>query len=130
MTPNDKLFLLADGQVGMLMQTVAYGDASDYILQTIDAATHDWGASYVLPENCAEIYSGNGKYLFFCNAGDSLYGYNAGTQKFDRLLIWTGVNIDSSQILCLSMLDNEQIVAVISSNGEVEVCFFAKSQPG
>lgn len=48
MTPNDKLFLLADGQVGMLMQTVAYGDASDYILQTIDAATHDWGASYVL----------------------------------------------------------------------------------
>ena len=126
MTPNDKLFLLADGQVGMLMQTAAYSDSSDYILQTIDAATHDWGASYVLPENYAEIYSGNGKYLFFCNAGDSLYGYNAGTQEFDRLLIWTGVNIDSSQILCLSMLDNEQIVAVISSNGEVEVASLQK----
>lgn len=126
MTPNDKLFLLADGQVGMLMQAVAYGDASDCILQTIDAATHDWGASYVLPENCAEIYSGNGKYLFFCNAGDSLYGYNAGTQEFDRLLIWTGVNIDSSHILCLSMLDNEQIAAVISSNGKVEVASLQK----
>ena len=126
MTPNDKLFLLADGQVGMLMQTVAYSDSSDYILQTIDVATHDWGASYVLPENCAEIYSGNGKYLFFCNAGDSLYGYDIETQEFERLLIWTGVNIDSSQILCLSMLDNEQIVAVISSNGEVEVASLKK----
>lgn len=126
MTPNDKLFLLADGQVGMLMQTAAYSDSSDYILQTIDIATHDWGASYVLPENCAEIYSGNGKYLFFCNAGDSLYGYDTEAQEFERLLIWTGVNIDSSQILCLSMLDNEQIVAVISSNGEAEVASLKK----
>ena len=81
---------------------------------------------FTIPENCAEIYSGDGKYLFFCNAGDSLYGYNAGTQEFDRLLIWTGVNIVSSHILCLSMLDNEQIAAVISSNGKVEIASLQK----
>jgi len=129
MTPNDPLYLLADGRVGVRSQAGHLDESSDYALQTIDVEAQDWGDTYALPESSAQIYSGSGKYLFFCNAGDSLYGYNVDTQKFERLLIWTGVNIDSSQILCLTVLNDEQLAVVLSSNGKFELASVSKVNP-
>ena len=122
MSPEDRLILLADGHVAACIQ-----EDDIYTVQKIAPETHSWDKLYALPESSTQIYSGNGEHLFFCTSGDSLYGYNAKKQELERLLIWTGVNIDSSQILALSVFDDEELAVVISSGRQSEIAYLKKA---
>lgn len=118
-SPDNQLYLLADGNVAICIQKDRGG--MDNILQTLDVEAQTWGTKYILPKSCTQIFSGHGEHLFFCNAGDSLLGYSKKTDAFNRLLSWTSVNINSSQILCLAALCENQLAVAISSDGGIQI---------
>ena len=124
---NENLILFEGGHVGLRSrQGGSSAEDTKYTLQTIDVTEKGWGASYPLPAGSNKIYPGSGEYSFFCNSGDSLYGYSSKTENFERLLSWTSVNINSEAVLWLSVLDNEQLVAIVHSNGKTSLmCFNA-----
>lgn len=127
---NENLILFEDGQVGLRSrQGGSSAEDTKYTLQTIDVTEKGWGASYPLPAGSNKIYPGSGEYSFFCNSGDSLYGYSSKTEDFERLLSWTSVNINSEAVLWLSALDNEQLVAIVHSNGKTETAVMTKTDP-
>ncbi|MBD5170354.1 MAG: hypothetical protein HDT20_09615 [Oscillibacter sp.] len=116
------LVLLSDGTVGAVVSV------SDTINQTytrqlrsIDKDAKDWGASYDLPENAYETYSGGGDYLFYYKNGETLYGYKAeveeGAEPGERLLSWLDADINSDDIQFFSFLPDGRVVVMTRSWG-------------
>ena len=109
----DALVLLADGQVALRTAAPAADGAQE--LRSIHPEAGDWGASYPLPVGGGRVYGGGGDWLYFCTGGDSLYGYDIEVGRLERLLSWTGVSIDSGQVLCAAPLEDGRLLTVTGS---------------
>ena len=123
----DALVPLADGSAALRTSGGMPGDAE--VLRVIRPESGDWGESCTLPESCGSIYGGSGEYLFFCDSGDSLYGYNTETGALERLLSWTGVNINSGGVLCLSVLEDGRLAVVTDVGGSTEIAVLTPTDP-
>lgn len=116
-SPWDALVLLADGRAAARTRSPAPGEAD--ILRVIRPEAGDWGESYVLPACYDKVYDGSGGWLFFCTSGDSLYGYNAGGERLERLLSWTGTNINCESVSGLAALEDGRLFAVVGGEETV-----------
>lgn len=123
----DALVLLVDGKVALRTSGAVPGDAE--VLRVIRPDSGEWGDAYTLPAACGNIYGGGGGYLFFCDSGDSLYGYHTGTGALERLLSWTGVNIDSGRVRCLSALEDGRLAVVTDDNDSAEIAILTPTDP-
>ncbi len=123
----DALVRLSDGSAALRTPGAMPGDAE--VLRVIRPESGEWGESYTLPVSCGNLYGGSGDYLFFCNSGDSLYGYNTGTGALERLLSWTGVNINSGRVLCVSVLEDGRLAVVTDSNSNAEIAVLTPTDP-
>lgn len=106
----DPLVQLADGRTALWIADRTMTDRQE--LRVIRPEAGDWGESYILPDACGEVYGGAGGWLFFCNSGDSLYGYDMETGKLERLLSWTGVGVNSEAVFCAVPLEDGRLAAV------------------
>lgn len=116
-SPWDALVLLADGRAAARTRSPAPGEAD--VLRVIRPEAGDWGESYILPACCDKVYDGSGGWLFFCTSGDSLYGYNAGRERLERLLSWTGTNINCESVGGLAALEDGRLFAVVGGEETV-----------
>lgn len=116
-SPWDALVLLADGRAAARTRSPAPGEAD--VLRVIRPEAGDWGESYVLPACYDKVYDGSGDWLFFCTSGDSLYGYNAGGERLERLLSWTGTNINCESVSGLAALEDGRLFAVVGGEETV-----------
>lgn len=116
-SPWDALVLLADGRAAARTRSPAPGEAD--VLRVIRPEAGDWGESYILPACYDKVYDGSGGWLFFCTSGDSLYGYNAGGERLERLLSWTGTNINCESVGGLAALEDGRLFAVAAGEETV-----------
>lgn len=107
----DSLVLMADGRAALRTRSSALGEPD--ILRVIRPDAGDWGESYLLPARYAKVYDGSGDWLFFCDSGDALYGYNTDRGRLERLLSWTGMSINCESIGCLAVLEDGRLFAVV-----------------
>ena len=124
---RDAMVLLEDGRAALRTAGASPGEAG--ALRAIRPESGGWGESYPLPVRCGEVWSGGGGYLFFCGSGDALYGYRAETGELVRLLSWTGVDINSGRVLCLSALEEGRLVAVASTDSGAEIAVLTPADP-
>lgn len=114
-----ELVLLGDGVVAM--NTYEYdrltGEGGQ-VLRTIDPQTHDWGAEYPMPLNANSVYPGGGKYLFYYDNGDSLYGFHAKTETGEKILSWSSADINRSDLRFFTLLEDGRIAAMTRRWGE------------
>jgi len=102
------LILLSDGSVGGRF----YDDEnSRVVLRTIDKEAKAWGTEYPI-HNADRLYNGAGKYLFYYDMGDSLYGYNAEKSEGERLLSWSNADINADNLQFFTFLEDGRIVAM------------------
>lgn len=127
---DDRLILLENGQVGLRTgQGNSFTESGSYTLETIDTAANDWGTSYELPGSGRKVYPGGGGYLFFCDSGDSLYGYDGEAEAYERLLSWTGINVNPEAVLWLSALDDGRLAVIVQDGAEAETVLLTKTDP-
>ncbi len=100
-----------DGGTGFFIS-----DGETDTIRTIDQETQDWGQTYELPENCSAVYPGNRDYLFFCNAGGTLQGWNAETGSFVPLMNWLDTGINTSALLGFSIQEDGKIIGPVYEN--------------
>lgn len=115
-----QLILLGDGSVGI--NTYKYnqltGEGGEY-LRVIDKKTQDWSETeYPMPVNVGSVYTGSGKYLFYYDNGDSLYGYHADKGAGEKLLSWSSADINRSDLEFFTFLEDGRVVAMTRSWGE------------
>ncbi len=123
----DALVLLADGQVALRTAAPAADGAQE--LRSIHPEAGDWGASYPLPVGGGRVYGGGGDWLYFCTGGDSLYGYDIEAGRLERLLSWTGVSIDSGQVLCAAPLEDGRLLTVTNPGSGAETIVLTPTDP-
>lgn len=124
---RDAMVLLEDGRAAL--RTAGSSPGETGALRVIRPESGGWGESYTLPVRCGEVWSGGGGYLFFCGSGDALYGYSAETGELVWLLSWTGVDINSGRVLCLSALEEGRLVAVASTDSGAEIAVLTPADP-
>lgn len=123
----DALVLLADGQVALRTAAPAADGAQE--LRSIHPEAVDWGASYPLPVGGGRVYGGGGDWLYFCTGGDSLYGYDIEAGRLERLLSWTGVSIDSGQVLRAAPLEDGRLLTVTNPGSGAETIVLTPTDP-
>ena len=123
----DALVLLGDGRAALRTSGAMPGDTE--VLRAICPESGDWGESYTLPASCGSVYSGGGSCLFFCDSGDALYGYSTETGALERLWSWTGVNINSGRVHCLSVLEDGRLAVVTDADGGAEIAVLTPADP-
>ncbi len=116
-SPWNALVLLADGRAALRARGSVLGEPD--VLRVIRPEAGDWGESYALPACYDKVYDGSGDWLFFCTSGDSLYGYNAGGERLERLLSWTGTNINCESVGGLAALADGRLFAVVAGEETV-----------
>lgn len=121
------LVRLSDGRVAIRVFGHTAPDSRELLV--IRPETGDWGESYTLPTGDGMIYNGGGGWLFFCDNGDSLYGYSIETGKLERILSWTGVGVKSYEVRCLAPLENGRLLAVTSQFDSAETVVLTPTDP-
>ena len=123
----DALVRLANGQAALRTAAPAADGAQE--LRSIHPEAGDWGASYPLPVGGGRVYGGGGDWLYFCTGGDSLYGYDIEAGRLERLLSWTGVSIDSGQVLCAAPLEDGRLLTVTNPGSGAETIVLTPTDP-
>lgn len=127
---NDRLILLADGRVGLRsVQGLTPDSDTGGTLRTVDCEKKDWGAAYTLPFRAEKVRPGSGGYLFFCDVGNGLYGYDTASEALKKLLTWTDVNINAESVLSISALDGSRLLAVTAEAGVTETVILTAADP-
>lgn len=115
-----QMILLGDGSVAM--STYSYNQLTGeggQMLRVIDSKTRDWSEKeYPMPTNVGNIYTGSGKYLFYYDNGDSLYGYDAKKEAGERILSWSSADINRSSLAFFTFLADGRVAAMTRSWGE------------
>lgn len=115
-----ELVLLGDGLVGM--SSYVYDQLTGeggQVLRTIDKETKTWGTEYPMPMNAGRVYPGGGKYLFYYDNGDSLYGYDAEAQEGHKILTWSSADINRSDLSFFTILDDGRVAAMTQRWGDM-----------
>lgn len=115
-----QLILLGDGSVGInnYEYNQLTGEGGEY-LRVIDKKTQAWSETeYPMPVNVGNVYTGNEKYLFYYDNGDSLYGYDAKKEAGEKLLSWSSADINRSSLEFFTFLEDGRVVAMTRSWGE------------
>ncbi len=115
-----QMILLGDGSVAM--NTYVYnqftGEGGQY-LRIIDKEAQAWGEKeYPMPTNVGNVYSGSGKYLFYYDNGDSLYGYDAEQEAGEKILAWSSSDINRNDIAFFTFLEDGRVAAMTRSWGD------------
>ena len=119
---QDILIILNDGRVALRTGLGSgLGESAGYALQVISPENWNWENVYPLFPSNTKVYAGGDRYLFYCDNGDSLYGYDPVEESFERILSWTGVDIDSGSVLCVSPLEDGRLAAVINMNDGTQI---------
>ena len=114
-----QMVLLSDGTVAMSRYIYdQFSGTGEQVLQTIDLKEQTWGTEYPLPANVGSIYTGGGKYLFYYDNGDSLYGYDGEKEVGERLLSWSSADINVNNLCFFTFLKDGRVAAMTSSWGE------------
>lgn len=121
------LVRLSDGRVAMRAFGHTAPDSRELLVIRPEAG--DWGESYALPMGDGMIYNGGGGWLFFCDNGDSLYGYSIETGKLERILSWTGVGIKNYEVRCLAPLEDGRLLAVTVQFNSAETVVLTPTDP-
>ena len=106
--------LLGDGTVGLNCSVPDEADQTTrrQVMRVIDVAAQDWGTEYDMPVSVYQIYPGGGKYLFYYQNGESIYGYDAETQEGTRLLNWIDSDINSGDLMFFTFLEDGRVAAM------------------
>lgn len=115
-----ELLLLGDGSVGMSGYDYnrLTGEGGQ-VLRVIDRKKQDWSEQeYPMPANVGNVYTGNDKYLFYYDNGDSLYGYDAKKAEGVKLLTWSSADINRSDLAFFTFLEDGRVAAMTRSWGE------------
>lgn len=114
-----QLILLGDGLAAMscYVSDPLTGEGGQK-LRTIDMAERTWGEEYPLPMNVGSVYAGTGRYLFYYDNGDSLYGYDARKGEGEKLLTWSSSDINRNDLRFFTFLDDGRVAAMTNSWGE------------
>ena len=115
-----QLILLGDGSVAMssYIYDQLTGEGGQ-VLRIIDKKTKDWSKKeYPMPANLGNVYSGSGKYLFYYDNGDSLYGYDAKKEEGEKILSWSSADINRSTLAFFTILEDGRVAAMTRSWGE------------
>lgn len=113
------LVLLGDGLVGM--NSYVYDQLTtegQQLLRTIDLKQQTWGEAYPMPSNVGTVYAGNDTYLFYYDNGDSLYGFDAKKEEGVKLLTWSSVDINRSDLSFFAFLADGRVAAMTTSWGD------------
>lgn len=111
-----QMVLLADGTVGLICYiTDQETNISKRVLRTIDMEAKGWGTEYELPNNAYNAYTGGGKYLFYYDNNDSLYGYDAEIGEGEKLLSWASSDINQNDLQFFTFLEDGRVVAMTRS---------------
>lgn len=86
-------------------------------LRAIDLEGKQWGDEYPLPINANTFYDGTGDYLFYYDSGDSLYGFKDGASSGERLLSWSGADINKDDLEFFSFLEDGRVMAMTRTWG-------------
>ncbi len=115
-----QMILLGDGSVAMnrYIHNPLTGEGGQ-MLCIIDRETKDWGEKqYPMPMNVGSVYAGSGKYLFYYDNGDSLYGYDPELEDGVKLLSWSSANINRSDVSFFTFLNDGRVAAMTNRWGE------------
>lgn len=107
---------LRDGTVGY----VSY-DLQDYgqIFVPIDGKTGTASEkSYKLPQEAYEPISGRGDYDLYYSNGSSFYGWNAETEKAEKLFGWTDCDVISGDMRYINVSDDGTVNGLSISYGK------------
>ena len=121
-----RLVQLADGSVGVLVYIS--GDSYRNELRTIDAAAgkiSDEGIE--LDSSVYQLYPGTADYDFCYSKGESLYGFNAGTGKEEKLLTWLNCDVDGNNLSGVFPQENGDILCCTTEyNNEGSVNYLVR----
>lgn len=93
------------------------GDENGRTIYPIDPEGRAFGQARSLTGSAGRIYDGNEKYEFFYSSGDSLYGWPAEKAAPEKLLSWSGADVDKSQVEALTFLPDGQGAAALRDAG-------------
>lgn len=81
----------------------------------IDLSKKDWGEAIALPDNAYRIFPGIGEYAVCYETDGKIFGYNAETDKSEKLLDWIECDIDSNDLTSgdYQLLPDGRVVAVL-----------------
>lgn len=115
-----QMILLGDGSVAMSSYKYdQFTGESKQMLRIIDKKTKTWSEKeYPMPANLGSVYSGSGKYLFYYDNGDSLYGYDVKKEEGEKILSWSSADINRSNLAFFTILEDGRVAAMTRSWGE------------
>ena len=107
---------LSDGNMAMRRRN----SEGSLKMSVLDKEAKGWGTTeYEMPYAAAsQVYDGAGKYLFYYNSGESLYGYNAESQEGEKLLSWSTADINMDRLVFFTFLEDGRVVAMTQDWGE------------
>lgn len=115
-----QMILLGDGSVAM--SSYVYNQLTGeggQMLRIIDRKTKTWGEKeYPMPANAGSVYPGSGRFLFYYDNGDSLYGYNAEKEAGERILSWSSADINRSDLAFFTFLEDGRVAAMTRTWGQ------------
>lgn len=114
-----EMVLLGDGVVAM--SSYVYDQLTGeggQVLRTIDKSTGTWGAEYPMPVNAGRVYPGGGKYLFYYDNGDSLYGFDRESETGEKILTWSSADINRNDLSFFTILEDGRIAAMTRRWGD------------
>ena len=115
-----EMILLGDGIVAM--SSYVYDQLTGeggQVLRTIDKESGTWGEEYPMPMNAGRVYPGGGRYLFYYDNGDSLYGYPKDGEEGERILTWSSADINRSDVSFFTFLEDGRLAAMTQRWGDM-----------
>ena len=114
-----QMILLGDGSVALSSYVYdQFTGEGGQMLRVIDKETQDWGEEYPMPVNAGSVYPGSGRYLFYYDNGDSLYGYDAKKKEGEKILSWSSSDINRSNLSFFTFLKDGRVAAMTNRWGE------------
>lgn len=111
--------VLGDGDLGV---GVYDDETSNYLIRKLRISDGNWGDEYA-NANSGTCYPGNGKYLFFMNSGDILYGYHADTREREAIIQWSAADIDYDQVSVFSVMEDGRAAVLLQNTDTTPVSY-------
>ncbi len=124
--------MLPDGRPAALVREAkGPGEPPVYELRTIDKEAQDWGDAYALGSDGYQVFPGGGRYLFFWNSGNAIWGWNeeSGTEELVLDQSNADVNFSSNLLRCFAALEDGRLAAVTWDNGQGELAVLTPVDP-
>ncbi|MGM9607358.1 MAG: hypothetical protein ACI3XJ_07625 [Oscillospiraceae bacterium] len=115
-----QMILLGDGSVAMSSYIYdQFTGEGGQVLRIIDKKAGTWSEKeYPMPTNVGSVYPGSGRFLFYYDNGDSLYGYNAQKEAGEKILSWSSADINRSDLAFFTFLEDGRVAAMTRTWGE------------